>query len=415
MPSVSRRAALVAGFAAGVLGGSSFAAAADEKFIVHEWGVMITGGAAAGEVVELSPPAELYSGLPAFVLRHDLAYTPRRQNHGWDKPILHFYGPEALRVTVQIGVPMGKPLAYWPPPKFTERMGRQIASRKEQMIYSISEVTALNWTGTLSANPPKPPARVDPAHWWSQIRDVEGAKWINTDIHSERFIFYEATAKQQPAIRANLSADALTLRNTSVINSGKIVVLVNDGVSRWMAAVDGIAAGHSLAIDKAKLIAQPAGEDQVLAACKEQWRSMGMTESESAAIVQTWKPDLLNRVGFLVCARMPDVTYGLMFPLKVTPQPDELVRVGMVIDVLPGQADRLGWLPGLQQTLVQWSDELTARDFRKRESASRRFEQLGDLAKPHLERLKKSPNPEVSRAAAVLLQRLAEPTTKPAD
>jgi hypothetical protein len=53
------------------------------------------------------------------------------------------------------------------------------------------------WSGTLSAKPLKAPAVVDPAHWWAAARNIDGAKWFNAGDQSERFIFYEATARQR--------------------------------------------------------------------------------------------------------------------------------------------------------------------------------------------------------------------------
>jgi hypothetical protein len=385
------------------------ARAAEEKFLVHEWGVMITGGPAAGEPVDLAAPAELYTSLPTFVLRHDQAYKPRRQDLGWDKPIIHLYGAEGLKVTVQVGTPMGKPLAYWPSPRYTEKMGKQIASRKEQMIYSLSEATGMVWSGTLSAKPARPPAGVDPSNWWSAVRNVEGAKWINVGEQSERFIFYEATARQRVGVTAKLAGENLTLTNRDAVGSGKVIVIVNDGASRWMSSIDDIGAGKDFSILKSKLTVQPATDEQILSACSAQWRAMGMTEGETAAIIAAWKPDLLHRVGFIVCARMPEKSYNAMFPLQVTPKPDEVVRVGMVFDVLPGQNDRLAWLPELKKTLVGWGQQLGDADFRKREAASRNFQKLGDLSKPYLMELKESRNPEISRAAGVLIEKLNPP------
>ena len=79
--------------ASGALGGE--AATPHPSLVVHEWGVWVRGTTAMGRPT-LAGPAELAAGLPAFVHRLDRQYTPRRQNHGWDKPVLHFYGAEGL-------------------------------------------------------------------------------------------------------------------------------------------------------------------------------------------------------------------------------------------------------------------------------------------------------------------------------
>lgn len=392
-----------------ILGCTAWSDAAERTpFIVHEWGVMVTGRNAAGQA-ELAPPNELIGGLPNFVLRHEGYYKPRRQDHGWDKPVIHFYGTEGLGVEVRVGVPKGRPIAYWPAPtRFEEKMGKMIVSKKEMMVYTQSEVTAMVWSGTLLARPAREPAEVAAAGWWAGAREVPGM-WLNTLAASERFIFYEATAEQEPAIRTTVRDDSLTIQNTGGAASGPVLVLINDGrqiFGRW---VDDIPGKQSTELRRADLLAKPWAADEVLAWAKRQWQEMGMTEEEARAIVLAWRPDLLETAGFLVIARMPSDLYERMFPLAIAPEPDELVRVGLVFDTVGGQDSRSAWLPGLRARMEEWSAGLTAPDFRQRREAANRFARLGDLARPYLRTLANDPDPARAMAAAELLREL-EPT-----
>lgn len=399
--------------------GAAGEAADKSRFVVHEWGVLVLNRVnppppdAPG--VELGPPAALTGQLPPFVVRHAQAYKPRRQDHGWDKPVLYFYGPEGLNVRVTVGTPLGRPVAYWPPPdRFTEKMGKPIVSRAEMMVYTLTEATGMTWEGKLAARPARDPAAAGKDHWWAAARDVP-AMYLDTKSASERFVFYEATARQTPAVRAEVSDDALVVRNNGMRDTGPVVVLVNDGKSCRGKTIANVPFGQSARLAKAEVLAEEWPAERVLAACAEQWKAMGMTEEEAAAIVRVWRPDLLETVGVMVIARMPIDLYDKMFPLEVTPRLDELVRVGLVFDALGGQDARAGWLPGLRPTLDAWAKDLAAKDYRERERAAGKFERLGDLARPFLRTLVESPDAEVARAAAVLLKQADGPTTAPAD
>lgn len=401
------------------------AAAGRSRFVVHEWGVLVLKRPAAAPAaapdlppgdagIELGPPAALAGQLPTFVVRHAQAYKPRRQDHGWDKPVLYFYGPDGLDVRVTVGTPLGRPVAYWPPPdRFQEKMGKPIVSRAEMMVYTLTEATGMSWEGKLAARPAHEPVEVDKGHWWAAVRDVPAA-YLNTKSASERFVFYEATARQEPAVRAEVSDEALVVRNTGMRDTGPVVVLVNDGVTRRGKTIANVPFGTSVKLPKADVLAQEWPGERPLAACADQCVAMGLTEPEATALVRAWRPDLLDTVGVLVLARMPADLYDKMFPLTVEPKPDEVVRVGLVFDALGGQDARAGWLPGLRPTMDEWAKALAARDYRDRERAAAKFERLGDLARPYLRMLTASPDAEVARAASVLLKQTAPPTTAPA-
>jgi hypothetical protein len=131
-----------------------------------------------------------------------------------------------------------------------------------------------------------------------------------------------------------------------------------------------------------------------------------MTPEEVRAIVETWKPDLLDRQGVLVASRVPVAVYERMFPLTVSPKPDELVRAGVVFDVLPGEAGRLEWLPAIAATFRKWAADLAADKYEVREEAMKRFKGAGDLAESFLEKLVKSDDAEVANRAQSLLEEL---------
>lgn len=131
-----------------------------------------------------------------------------------------------------------------------------------------------------------------------------------------------------------------------------------------------------------------------------------MTKEEARAIVEIWKPDLLNSKGFLVISRLPSALYEKIFPLEITPKPAELVRAGVIFDTLPGEAARINWLSELGKLMSAWGKDLGSEDFDTRAKAARAFAKLGDLATPELQKLADSPDAETRTIAQRLLAAL---------
>lgn len=209
-------------------------------------------------------------------------------------------------------------------------------------------------------------------------------------------------------MRAELSADAMTLRNGHDRDSGAALVIVNDGQSRWAARVAAVPAKGETTLTRTALSAKDGAEAGLLALCRAQWVEAGMTAQEAKAIVATWRNDLLGTVGVLAVSRMPRDVYDRMFPLAVDPTPKELVRVGMVFDTLAGQAARAPWLPGLPRTLERLGRDLGHETYRTRVAAQHRLARIGELARPSLERWAASGDPETAVTARRLLATLDE-------
>lgn len=379
-----------------------------EPFVVHEWGVYVRSiviphiNQGHGKTIPstlLTAPRELLNGLPDFVLRHETAYTPRQEHRAWDKPVLHLYGPEGLAISVEVRTPQGHPLAYWPKPNFIEEINWRMGS-------GVSAVNGLVWNGTLAAQAPAEIKSAREGHWWNALREVPGM-WFKTAAGSERFIFYEASAVQQPTLQAWVAEDMLKLTNHDVVPTGRVLVLFNDGNERHFLVAESVPGNGSITVSRADLMRAPGNEAELLTACRAQWESFGMTAQEASAIVESWKPDLLNHLGLMVLSRMPEILYEQMFPLTIKPAPDKRVRAGVIFDHLPGNAARASWFPRLEASMKAWALDLGADDFAVRRRAADRFAELSDLAAPFLETLQKqSTDVEIRTTAKSLLDAL---------
>lgn len=370
--------------------------AAEDRFIVHEWGVQVIGQTDGEQV--LTAPTELLGGLPKFVGRNS---SPLRfEAHGWDKPVIHLYGRDGLEFSVKVNTASGVPLAYYPHPKI-EKGEIWGYSRRLMMAGKFHFEAGMEWKGTLQAADPKRLPRAPDNHWWNEARKIPSS-YITTNLGSERFLFYEATAQQKPVINATLLEVAVQLENSFPEAVGPVIILLNDGTGIRGVERARISPGKPTLIAKADF--REWSDFKVLDSCRSQWRALGINAAEAEGIVKVWESDLLKRLGVLVISPMPRELYDAMFPIAIEPKPDELVRVGLVFDTLPGQESRSAWLPGLEESLRKVGAQLASEVFSERAAAQFAFRSAGDLGTGVLGELVKSDKPEVRQSAKLLLE-----------
>src|SRR4051812_4850633 len=87
---------------------SAASSAEEEKFIVHEWGVLLRNSTTSGNCFET--PKEMAALLPDFVKAYPVQQQPQMQV--WFKPVIHFYGRDGLAIDVTIRTAKGIPTVY---------------------------------------------------------------------------------------------------------------------------------------------------------------------------------------------------------------------------------------------------------------------------------------------------------------
>ena len=271
-------------------------------------------------------------------------------------------------------------------------------------------LAALGQAGLARHSVSLPP--VAAGHWWQRCREIPG-RYLSTATGNERFLFYEGASCCDPTVTTSLWRNELTCYNHHGKQlDGPVVVIVNDaGAIRFAAQT---LSGTWFKTQRSSPAFQDGGEhgEALLAACRAQWETCGMNADEARMIVDVWREDLLKRPGFLVISRMEPADYEAMFPLTITPKPDQLVRVGLVFDTLPtvSAADRLAWLPRLSVAMSQWAAALAGADGPQRNEAITELAHVGDLARPLLDRLRVGSDARVRAAVLDLLGRLQPPT-----
>ena len=342
--------------------------------VVHEWGVQVMGSSRAKGPPSgnnpnlLGPPQELLDELPAFVERPETVYTDIL-NRGWRKPVVHVYGRAGQELKLKVETPTGVPFAYFPlKPEFSFTAGSEVVFPDRMMNATGSRLTGLEWNMTLSDEPPAL-NEVAADHWWNYLRDVPGS-YLTTASGNERFLFYEATANVSFPLKRKLDGEGLTFEwlesppaDSAMAKeefSLQPLIILNDLGSYRIGRLAGIPwrGGEKQTIDLDDLYG--GSQEGILQVCRQQWQRAGMTQAESEAIVNTWKPDILGTQGLLCLYTVPRSIYDAMFPITIDPKPDQLVRVGMIFDRVGYEGTQLQSLPRLTQKIERICAELNS-------------------------------------------------------
>jgi len=224
------------------------------------------------------------------------------------KPVLFLYTDTPLDVTVEVGFEGGEPWLYYPAAEVTRS----------------PTGGGLRWEGRLIASGRTILAAPGAGHWWNDLRAVNAATFLANTGTAESFLFYDGPVRfERPFLLTRQNGGALVTpmsaeRTLFLVESGRYVE--HDVEPDLRGA--GLVAQGDMAMLRARL-------DELL-------RGRGLKPTESRALLETWRDDLFANPRPLAVYFVPRDLYDRMLPLTITPVPDELVRVGLVIDELSG-------------------------------------------------------------------------------
>lgn len=301
--------ACVVAFHSGAPGAAQQSARRDmPQLRVHEWGVWIV------ERQRISLDA-LAAEAPPFVVRARESTPPARppsmqaipvvpeHRPTVRKPVIFFYADAPVDVRVEVAFRGGEPWLLYPQA-------------------SEARANRLMWRGRVGAAGTPPP--VDPDHWWQNLRDV-GAQGFATDRGGfERFLFYDGVARFDAPFRFSPSVGVPEPRVAPTPRAeGPLFVVSPRGLVEHDRRGGVWAEVHRGASTEVRARLRPA----LLA--------RGLSAAESDALLDVWSDELVGagRAGGAHAVYfISRAAYDRMLPIRVTPRPDELVRVGLVIE-----------------------------------------------------------------------------------
>jgi hypothetical protein len=279
-------------------------ATAAGAFTVHEWGTFTSRHGADG-VAQLWNPLEAVTDLPRFVNVNPR--IPKRVIEGnvrMETPVLYFYADARTTVSVDVDFPRGTMSEWYPRVKRTRDGIRW------------PKVTVLpGATASL-------PDEGAPSHYYA-ARNTEAAIVrcrYNGKTQHEKFLFYRGVGTFDLPLAARVDGDDVVVRAAPGVS--RVVVVERRGDVLGHSAHD-VAPGETS-------VPRPApGVDTRLAFEADLAGLLvaeGLYEAEARAMIDTWR-DTWSADGIRVLYMVPRAFTDAVLPLRITPAPDDTVRV----------------------------------------------------------------------------------------
>ena len=314
--------------------------------VVHEWGTFLAMNGSDG--ISLDGMYHEEHALPAFV--HARSKDQLRLKSALVKsetPVIYFYAKRPQQVSVRVDFPGGVWTQWYPQASLVGPAFAQVDSRARPRNGHI------NWFVDVappqSANGEPPPTSGDAL--WNHARDVDAAYVSAVDQTRpgapkewERFIFYRGLGAAKLPIEMHAAKGWITARTTEVAGVKHLfVVRVENGRGTY-AYVPALDEGKSLettvpAMEGALPLDRfvDAISDDVAARLVES----GLYAKEARAMVNTWRSSYFRTDGLRVLFVLPQSWTDEYIPLRITPQPESIVRV-MVgrVELLTAERER---------------------------------------------------------------------------
>jgi len=358
----------------------------EDRLVVHEWGTFTSIAGRDGVALEWRP-LNGASDLPKFVHSFDDADGgPRdpqkskgniRASVRMETPVLYFYSPAELDVSVKVSFPKGQITEWYPQAR------------------AVSE--GIDW-GRLKVMPGAPltfPVESAESHYYP-AREVDAAPvqvggTNGRPGQQEKFLFYRGVGTFDLPLSVRLEGETVVLKNLGQEEITHLVIFENRGGRVGYRVCDeftGEMTHERPALDKSM--------DALLADLKQVLVAGGLYEREALAMIKTWRDSWFEE-GLRVFYVLPRRTTDELLPVQIEPRPAELVRV------LVGRAEVI--TPEMEKSVGQQVVLLRDPSPRVREAARKAIQKYGRFSEPILKRLlAQETNTEVRSQIAELIE-----------
>ena len=334
------------------------APAANDKFIVHEWGTFTNFSGSDGLQFEFRPLVD--QELPAFIYdRARLLENPFlmltksdvKARQRMETPVTYFYTDRPRQVDVRVDFPQGLLTEFYPPageltPPYT---ADEPALRNSSLSWQVklhlpvtfAQMGRKQKEGETA--PSLPPVSGDDHYGFARQTDsavVEVTDHFNQP-HYEKFLFYRGVGNFSLPLRL----EALPERHFRVVNDGPEAI---ESLFLVMIGPDGLRFCQQprvLPQATAEMVVpeSPATADELSDRMAEALVGADLYEKEAMAMVHTWQSSWFSEPGARLFYIVPRRLTDEIIPLSVQPVPDEVVRVlvGRMEVLTPEAADRL--------------------------------------------------------------------------
>ena len=310
--------------------------------VVHEWGTFTTLAASDGTLLN-----GLYldeEPLPDFVIQFQpvpagnknlgrewkgLAFQPLHVNAKMETPVIYFYSPQAVPVSVRVDFPRGL-ISQWFP---SCTAGNLSIGQQQGPVRTIDFASPVNgfmeWKARVLA--PESRRKVtnenSPPIWNTPRLTDANLLAVGSGDHEqiEKFIFYRGVANFTPPISAKFaggSSESIEITNTGKEDLPFVFAYEKteqgDSWIYWQGAIP--KGGNHLLDRKVKQRMDLASFESALV-------HAGLYPKEARAMLNTWKKSYFGHQGIRIFWIVPETWVNSTLPLKITPQPKEIRRV----------------------------------------------------------------------------------------
>ena len=308
------------------------ATASPTDLVVHEWGTFTSIAGRNGTAIDWRP-LNGASDLPSFVYKKDeekgFRGTYQAQLSGKDKklvkvrmetPVIYFYTKKEMEIDVSVTFPKGEITEWYPQAGIVNNY----AGNSQNSKFTSN---GINW-GMIKLLPNEQPnylrEAADSHYYPARETDAVPVQVCNADktwIETEKFLFYRGIGDFGLPLSVKIDGENLTLKDLGTDEVKNLIIFENRGGRVGFKFIE--------TLNKEIIVERPETDknlNEVLLELEKILVSEGLYKKEAKAMIETWKDSWFEeglRVFYVLTRKSTDK----ILPLKVEPQPKEIVRV----------------------------------------------------------------------------------------
>jgi len=380
---------IVAGIIINLRHTSTASSPRENRLIVHEWGTFTSIAGKNGIALEWRPLSDS-SDLPKFVhtaqggrgLRHGPSKNDYTTQIRMETPVIFFYPNEEMTITAEVNFPQGKITEWYPQAR--------------------SVNAGINW-GKLAVVPGAAatyPADNSNNHYYAARETDSAAVQVcgtsGRPIEQEKFLFYRGVGSFDLPLSVKLADSRLNLHNSGKEEIARLIIFENRNGRIGYHVIDnfsGDTVSERPQLDK--------GVEAVIRDLRQALVASGLYDKEADAMIKTWRNSWFEE-GVRVFYFLPRTITDATLPLKIDPQPAELVRV------LVGRIEVI--TPEMEATVKKQVLLLNDPSPGVRAGAATAIQKLGRFYEPILKQMAEDEKDETARARIQSLLKAPSPT-----
>lgn len=351
--------------------------------VVHEWGTFTSIAGKNGVAIDWRP-LNGASDLPEFVYtdtkKEGFRGTYNDPGKGrlarvrMETPVIYFYTPREMDVSVSVDFPQGKVTEWYPQASV---VNAEFGSTKKGRFE-----TGINW-GTIKLLPNEKPnylREISYSHYYpARETDAVALQVCNFDktkIEKEKFLFYRGIGNFGLPLSVKIDGKNLTLKDSGTGEIKNLIVFENRGGRIGFKFIE--------TLSKEMIIERPETNknlSDVLFELEKILVAEGLYAKEAKAMIETWKDSWFEE-GLRVFYVLSQKSTDKILPLKVEPKPKEIVRV------MIGRAEVI--TPEMEKDVRKQVGLLRSGSKKTREQAQENLQKQGRFYEPILKSILQS-------------------------